>query len=176
MTNAQLPKTVRSSPVTRDTIRWIEEHWDEGLRGYASPFLAMGSLMRLHQTMVSAIDEALKPFELIRSGYLLLITLDLAEGGALKLGQLARDLLVHPTTVTLIIDKLEEQRLVERVPHPEDRRAIYANITPSGRALAREASKALEKIGYGLGAISDAEARRLVRTLAVARKASGDIA
>ena len=41
---------------------------------------------------------------------------------------------VHPTSVTSIVDRLEADRLVVRRRHPEDGRAVLAEITAEGRA------------------------------------------
>jgi len=58
-----------------------------------------------------------------RTGYLILVTLFLADGGTCSHGRLARDLFVHPTTITLVTDQLAKNGLVKRAPDPSDRRA-----------------------------------------------------
>jgi len=60
-------------------------------------------------------DEILKRFELTRTGYLLLTTLFLTRDNSRALGYLSRQLMVHPTTITLAVDQLEQRRLVARV-------------------------------------------------------------
>jgi DNA-binding MarR family transcriptional regulator len=50
----------------------------------------------------------------------------------LPLGELAERLEVSPRNVTGLIDHLERDGLVERVDDPEDRRSIYARLTPAG--------------------------------------------
>lgn len=52
----------------------------------------------------------------------------------LTLGQLARALDLSPRTVTSLVDLLERDRLVARVPHPHDRRATWVRLTGAGRA------------------------------------------
>ena len=99
----------------------------------------MGSLLRLHQLMTAEIDRTLKEFDLTRSGYLALSTIQLSENGTRLLSRIATHMIVHPTTVTLLMGKLESQGLVQRVPHPTDRRATQATITPKGTALDRVA-------------------------------------
>ena len=39
--------------------------------------------------------------------------------------------------VTKMVDDLENRKLVERVPHPSDRRRIHIRLTPEGLALAQ---------------------------------------
>jgi DNA-binding MarR family transcriptional regulator len=58
-------------------------------------------------------------------------------------------LMIHPTGVTKLVDKLERQGLVERRPNPSDRRGTLAHITPAGRALSRRATKALAATRFG---------------------------
>ena len=84
-------------------------------------------------------------------------------------------MLVHPTTVTLLIDKLERQGLVKRVPHPTDRRAIQATITPAGIALMKEATKALDAIGFGMPGLTRPQAGELIAILGPIRSAAGDL-
>ena len=53
--------------------------------------------------------------------------------GDLPLGELADDLIMTPRNVTGLVDRLERQGMVERVPDPEDRRSVRARLTPTGR-------------------------------------------
>lgn len=53
----------------------------------------------------------------------------------LPLGELAEHLDVSPRNVTGLIDHLERDGLVERVDDPDDRRSIYARLTPAGGKL-----------------------------------------
>jgi DNA-binding MarR family transcriptional regulator len=53
--------------------------------------------------------------------------------GELPLGNLAEDLVMTPRNVTGLVDHLERDGLVERVPDTEDRRSVHARLTPAGR-------------------------------------------
>jgi len=64
---------------------------------------------------------------------------------ALTLRALALALSADPPYVTLMIDDLEERGLVERRPHPEDRRAKLVSLTPAGREAVAEADRILEE-------------------------------
>ena len=57
---------------------------------------------------------------------------------------LAEELLADPPYVTLIVDDLEERGLVQRKPHPEDRRAKLVHLTAAGRAAATRADAILD--------------------------------
>lgn len=159
---------------SRDPLAWIEDHWVEDDLGDSAGFLAMGSIFRLYQTMCSEIERVLKQFGLTRTAYLTLATIQLSAERSRLLSKIASHMLVHPTTVTLVIDKLKEQGLVERRAHPSDRRATYAEITPAGSALMKEATRALDAAGYGLGQ-SRAELSKLVDVLAPIRATAGDL-
>jgi DNA-binding MarR family transcriptional regulator len=53
--------------------------------------------------------------------------------GDLPLGEMADDLAMTPRNVTGLVDHLERDGLVERVPDTEDRRSVRARLTPAGR-------------------------------------------
>jgi DNA-binding MarR family transcriptional regulator len=49
---------------------------------------------------------------------------------------------VRPPTMTKIISRLEERGLIERTPHPTDRRQVMLAATDSGRAVVLEHRRA----------------------------------
>jgi DNA-binding MarR family transcriptional regulator len=51
---------------------------------------------------------------------------------------LCRKLQITSATMTGILDRLEKMALIERQPHPEDRRAIFVCLTDQGLSHARE--------------------------------------
>ena len=53
--------------------------------------------------------------------------------GPIPLGDLATDLGSTPRNITGLVDHLERDGLVERVPDPEDRRSVHAHLTEAGR-------------------------------------------
>jgi DNA-binding MarR family transcriptional regulator len=53
--------------------------------------------------------------------------------GTCPLGDLADDLDSTPRNITGLVDHLERDGLVERVPDPDDRRSVRANLTAAGR-------------------------------------------
>jgi DNA-binding MarR family transcriptional regulator len=58
---------------------------------------------------------------------------------------LAKRLSADPPYVTLMVDDLEERGLVQRIPHPEDRRAKLVELTAAGRAAAARADAILDE-------------------------------
>ena len=58
-------------------------------------------------------------------------------GGRLRMSDLADAVLLSRSGVTRLVDRMARAGLVRREPCPEDRRALYATLTPEGeRALA----------------------------------------
>ncbi len=53
--------------------------------------------------------------------------------GDLPLGELADDLAMTPRNITGLVDHLERDGLVERVPDADDRRSVRARLTAAGR-------------------------------------------
>ena len=53
--------------------------------------------------------------------------------GDTPLGDLADDLETTPRNITGLVDHLERDGLVERVPDAEDRRSVHARLTEAGR-------------------------------------------
>jgi DNA-binding MarR family transcriptional regulator len=51
--------------------------------------------------------------------------------------QLAAGTMAPPTTITSRLDRLEKRELLRRVPDPNDRRALAAELTDTGRELFR---------------------------------------
>ena len=56
---------------------------------------------------------------------------------ALSLNALSERLFAHPSTVSGIVDRLEQRGAVRRAPDPEDGRGIRLSLTPVGRRLVR---------------------------------------
>ncbi|WP_406675023.1 MarR family transcriptional regulator [Nonomuraea sp. N2-4H] len=55
--------------------------------------------------------------------------------GPMTMRELAERMSCEPSNATFIVDKLEKQGLIERRPHPTDRRAKHLVLTPEGNAL-----------------------------------------
>ncbi|HET6950350.1 MAG TPA: MarR family transcriptional regulator [Acidimicrobiales bacterium] len=56
--------------------------------------------------------------------------------GPAMMRTLADELELSPRNMTALVDSLERDGLVRRVPHPRDRRAIMVELTTSGNAAA----------------------------------------
>jgi DNA-binding MarR family transcriptional regulator len=90
------------------------------------------SLMRSGKFVETQLDAALVPAGLSAAKWNVLRHLMDAEG-QLPLGQLAAKLSCVKSNATQLVDRLEAENLVRRLPDPEDRRSIRAELTSEGR-------------------------------------------
>jgi DNA-binding MarR family transcriptional regulator len=85
--------------------------------------------------------------------------------GATPLGDLANDLDSTPRNITGLVDHLERDGLVERVPDHDDRRSVRANLTEAGRvrieSIWKEGFEHQHEIANGLSTEDLAQLRHL---------------
>jgi DNA-binding MarR family transcriptional regulator len=135
---------------------------------------AVTSLMRVQQLVLSNLDAILKPHGLTFARYEALVLLVFSARGSLPMGKMGERLQVHPTSITSIINRLEAAELVVRRPHPEDRRAVLAEVTDSGRRIVEAATVDLVAADFGLGVLTDRQLHSMSSLLRPIRKAAGD--
>ncbi|GAA2438124.1 MarR family transcriptional regulator [Actinomadura vinacea] len=158
-----------------DPIDWARHFWRRhDLGDSEEAFIAMSSVLRIHRLIVEAAESRLRPHKLNLTDYMLLMTLQLSETGTRLISQLGRNLMVHPSTATLATDRLEAQALIERTPHPTDRRAIQVSITAKGRTVLAETTDALREIAFGLPGSEIDDQNTLIEVLTRLRLAAGD--
>jgi DNA-binding MarR family transcriptional regulator len=168
---------MESRPLRIDPIAEARRHWEE--RWGAEPARAMAavtSIMRAQQVLLARYNALLRPFAITFPRYEALMLLSFTRKGALPLGKIGERLQVHRTSVTNIIDKLEADGLVRRVPHADDRRATLAEITPAGRRVAEQATERLNADVFGIGALAGRERDTLTEILRELRLDAGDFA
>ncbi len=82
----------------------------------------------------------------------------LYENGPLSLSGIARQVLVKSSTVTGIIDRLEQKDLVRRTRTSPDRRIVVVELTEAGETLARDAPPPIQtQVMNGLSELPEAE-------------------
>lgn len=107
----------------------------EAARRYEA-MVAMRWLTKLtHQHMERWVEQ-----HGLSEGRLQILT-RLRHYGDRPLGELADDIRVTPRNVTGLVDHLERDGLVERVPDPADRRSVRARLTSKGRDLVDSLSR-----------------------------------
>jgi len=155
-------------PIDEAAAQWAKR-WD----GVPSMH-AVTSLMRVQQLVLARLDGILKPYGLTFARYEALVLLTFSSRGSLPLGKMGERLQVHPTSITSIIDRLEAAGLVARQRHPDDGRAVLAEITPAGRSLVERATADLVGAEFGLGSLDTARLGELSELLRTVRKQAGD--
>jgi len=79
---------------------------------------------------------------------------------------LSERLVVTRASVTSVLDKLEEKKLVQRVIVPGNRRIYHLRLTPEGRALINRIEPVYRESIYGaLKDLTEKECKALVRSL-----------
>jgi DNA-binding MarR family transcriptional regulator len=162
-------------PLPFDPIMRAAELWDQRI-GPARTMAAVTSVMRVQQILLSAVDGALRPHGLTFARYEALVLLTFSRTGRLPMRVMGERLQLHPTSVTNIVDRLQADGLVRRIPHPTDRRATLVEITDSGSALLEDATKAVTAIDFGLDGLTEAQEAQLTDLLGKVRRAAGDFA
>jgi len=92
--------------------------------------------------------------------------------GPLLVGELQRAVLKSSGGITYVVDRLVEKGLVRRRPCPEDRRALYAELTDAGtarmEAIFPDHAAAIEQAMSGLSPAEQRQAVALLKRLGLA--------
>jgi DNA-binding MarR family transcriptional regulator len=106
------------------------------------------------------MDRALEPIGITSTQLGVLDRLQATPG--LSNADLARQTLVTPQTMNVILGRLEAAGLVVRKPHPGHGRILRAELTPAGRTVLDQALSRADAVeSCALGAL-DADARPLL--------------
>ena len=136
---------------------------EEPEESLADAFRGVARQLR-HQT-----QRTLAPFEVTPSQARALGVL--TEHGPMRIGALSEYLRIAPRSATEVVDALEEARLVERRPDPDDRRAILVALSSRGEEVAAEirAARAAEAEEF-FARLDEADRTSLARILRSLRK------
>jgi DNA-binding MarR family transcriptional regulator len=157
-------------PVEEARRQWLKRGWDEAAGGMA----AVTSIMRAQQILLSRIDAELRELGLTFARYELLMLLVFSRTGELPLVVVGSRLQVHPASITSAVDRLEQQGLVRRVPHPTDRRTKLAQLTEQGRTRAMDATERLNATVFADPGLDAGQTEDLVEILRALRRHAGD--
>lgn len=102
--------------------------------------------------------------------------LTFSREGTLPLRVMGERLMVHPTSVTNTIDRLEAAGMVVRKPNPADGRGRLAEITAAGRTAVQAATRDLMAAEFGLSGYSETDREALFTLLRALRVSAGDFA
>ena len=147
---------------------WLEQ-WDPEA---ASGMAVFTAILRSYQLLANEVDDVMARFDLTFARYEVLTWLATDPESSLTLSWISKTLRIPPATVTNLIDRLQHDGFVRRVPHPSDARTTLAVITPRGRRMATEATLALNTTVYERIGLSEKKRGQLIELLAELR-ASG---
>jgi len=94
------------------------------------------------------------------SGPRLRLLMAVEEAGRLRMGDLAEDLGITARTVTTLVDALEREGLLVRLPDPTDRRATLLALTDRARTQFEQVRSLQTELGEELIAPLDLQQRR----------------
>jgi len=86
--------------------------------------------------------------------------------GPLTIGDVGRKMLVTGGCITVILDNLEKDELVERTRSTEDRRVIKVQLTPKGTTMFKDIfGKHAERVAELASVLTEEEQRQLSKLL-----------
>jgi DNA-binding MarR family transcriptional regulator len=93
------------------------------------------ALLRTHARLKDQLElDVRRNGGLSVARYDVLMQLDMA-GGRLRLSDLAQAVVLSPSGLSKLLDRMQESGLVERQPDPDDARSTFAAITRHGRGV-----------------------------------------
>jgi len=156
-----------------DPIRRAAQIWRDRF-GPAEAMAAATSVMRVQQLLLAEFDRICRPYDLTFARYEALVLLTFSRTGALPMAKIGERLMVHPTSVTNTIQRLEAAGFVTREPNPRDGRGTLARVSEQGRAVVDKVTGELMAAEFGLRALDVAGRDRLFDVLREVRVAAGD--
>jgi DNA-binding MarR family transcriptional regulator len=140
----------------------------------ASGMAVFTAIFRSYQLLSDQVNGVMRSYDLTFARYEVLTWLATDPESSLTLSWISKTLRIPPATVTNIIDRLEDDKLIRRVPHPSDARTTLAEITPRGRKLAEDATNDLNAIVYERIGLSEKKRGQLLELLAELRAKGGE--
>jgi DNA-binding MarR family transcriptional regulator len=92
--------------------------------------------------LVRAFEQGLGPLELTSRSYFVLAHIDQEHPPSQQ--DVARRLMIDPTTIVTVVDDLEHLGYLLRIRSPHDRRRYELHLTPAGLDAMATANKALD--------------------------------
>jgi DNA-binding MarR family transcriptional regulator len=134
---------------------------------FANLFLAGNLLMELHDR------HTRDKYQLSPSARQVLAVVE-GAGEPLEPSVIASRVLITRGSMTSILDTLEKRGLIERVPHPDDRRRLLVEITREAQAIIDELLPSLHARERAVisSALSTSEQRELLRLIAKVQQAA----
>ena len=102
---------------------------------------AWKAFLRSYRAVIDALGEELRQeHDLPLSRYDVLVQLDSADDRRMRMNELAASVLLTPSGLTRLVDRLEAEGLVRREQCASDRRGAHVVLTAEGRSRLRKAA------------------------------------
>lgn len=123
---------------------------------------AIGRLLRRLRTEANPTELALSQMGVLAR---------LEQGGPMTTADLARVELMKPQSMGVILASLEQEGLIERRPHPTNRRQILFSLTENG-VVVRTSHRAMKRdwLVGALGRLDPADLKALIAATAIIRQ------
>jgi DNA-binding MarR family transcriptional regulator len=147
-----------------EPIQIPDDFLDQTPKGRPLATETVMNVIRTADLLFDGIGRLLRPLGVSTAGGLVLGLL--RDHGSLSPTALGEKLIVTRATVTGLVDSLERRKLVERSPHPQDRRSLLIRITPIGLEVLSEVRRVVhDQERDWMRGFSDAELTTLIAAL-----------
>jgi DNA-binding MarR family transcriptional regulator len=136
---------IRSRDPVEEAVRHWRAHHPETER-----FRALTSLVRAYSVALREVEALLRPLDLNLSRFEILLVLSFTRRGVLPISRLKEALMIHGSSVTYLVDRLEHSGLVARGTDEDDRRVVRVQLTDAGRATIEQACELLCENEFGV--------------------------
>ena len=125
------------------------------------------NFLRASDQMLAELNRRLKAgFDLSVSAVNVLAIID-GAAEPITPGVIAERAIIAAASTTSVLDTLERRRLVERKPHPTDRRKLLIDLTPAGRSTIDQILPGVHRLETAvMEALSQEERRQLLGLIA----------
>jgi DNA-binding MarR family transcriptional regulator len=98
------------------------------------------ALLRVHAAVLPKLERALAAQQMPLAWYDVLLELNAAPDRRLRMSELGARVVLSRERVSRVVDELERAGLVRRERNPDDKRSLFAVLTPEGRDRLRAAA------------------------------------
>jgi len=124
------------------------------------------ALLTAAQELLEAHEAQIQSYGFSRGRFSVLMLLNRSPRGEASPSALAKGARVTRATITGLLDGLEKEGLVERIPDKEDRRRLRVRLTPKGRkSLRRMLPHHVSRVTSLVEPLNKKEMKTLVRLL-----------
>lgn len=163
------------NPAPFDVVEASRQVWLERWEPEAASGMAVyTAILRSYQLLSDEVARVMRRHDLTFARWEVLTWLATDPESSQTLSWISKTLRIPPATVTNIIDRLETDRLVRRVPHPTDARTTLAVITPRGRRTVDAATDDLNRTVYEQIGLTESQRLQLTGLLADLRASANE--